>query len=1303
MRTFFHISLLVFLSTNAFPQIIWSKLIGGSGTDEGRVIEETGDGGYILLGYSTSNNGDVSGNHGDIDYWIAKLDSARNIQWQKSFGGSGSDVGLTLHQTNDGGYIAGGYSTSTNGDVVGNHGSDDFWLIKLDVSGNIQWKKSLGGTGMDQCRNLQQTSDGGYIVAGSSQSNDGDVSGNHGGFDCWIVKLDSSGSLQWQKSLGGTEGDYSNWIRQTTDHGYILTGSTNSNDGDVSGNHGKQDAWVSKLDSTGNLQWQKCFGSDEADGGLSIQQTGDGGYIMSGFYQIDDLLAPYGNFYIVKMDASGTMQWNKIMSSQVNLDGYEEYGNSIIEAADGGYLIAGRTDKNIPVSTASVKHCKVVKLFNNGDIEWNLLFGGTGYDGGHYVTQSSDGRYVIIGSSNSNDGDVSGNHGGRDLWIFKISGSICNINASITPSGSITICDGDTISLQANPGTGYAYKWLKDNIQVGTASALNVTQAGSYVVQVSGGTSSHGSCGEKPAPVAVVVDPAPACAITGNDIICSLETTEFTASIGGTSYSWSGPSGFTANTLNTGSISAVGTYSVTITGSNGCSGSCSRTLSNTLPVSCNITGNNTICPNDVTSFSVSGGPAFSWSGPGGFTANTSIIDSIQTAGTYSVTVTDANGCRSICSRALTVTSLPSCNITGTGSICSYGTTSFTASGGTSYSWSGPNGFTANTANTSTINTNGAYSVIITYANGCTGVCSKTLSYKNVQCNITGDTIICDNESTVFYTTHGFTEDNNWYDSGGTHLANGDAISNITTAGTFILVKTSNGCSDTCSVNLTVHPAPSCNIFGDSTICDYESTSFSVSDGSAFSWTGPNGFTSNMASINSIAAAGTYEVIVTDSNLCANTCSAILSVNSSPVFTITGDNAICADEATDFVVSAGASYFWSGPNGFSATTNGTGSINESGTYSVTGTDANGCSSSDNELLTVNPIPSISISGDTIICANESSEFTASGGTSYSWSGPGGFLATTASTGTINEEGAYSVIVGDNNGCNEAGSYPLNVIALTPPEICIVGVDSATGKNIIVWEKPVTTAIDSYIIYKETSQANVYARIGSQAYGDFSTFIDNQSIPEQNANKYKLEILDTCELATAGIIYHNTIHLSINQGVGTTWNLIWNHYEGFTFSTYNIYRGTSSANLTLLNSISSSSNSYTDLNPPSGTTIYYQIEVINPASCNPTAKMGNYSASRSNIVNTPLVGIDKPGEFSLRMYPNPFTSVITIAVPDNVVGPFELKLYNVTGCEIFTIPTIHDRTFVLSRSTLPEGIFFIELRNNTNTFMGKIIAY
>ncbi|MDR2207326.1 MAG: T9SS type A sorting domain-containing protein [Flavobacteriaceae bacterium] len=324
----------------------WKKALGGTAEDRANSIEQTTDGGYIVAGYTRSNNGDVSGNHGLSDFWVVKLDGSGNLEWQKTLGGTADDRANSVQETTDGGYIVAGYTNSNNGDVSGNHGQADFWIVKLDGSGNFQWQKALGGSFIDEAYSVRQTADGGYIAAGHTVSiNTGDVTGNHGINDFWVVRLDSGGALIWQKALGGTQQDIARSIQQTADGGYIVTGHTQSNDDDVSGNHGFDDFWVVKLDTSGGLEWQKTLGGSDIDQAHSVQQTTDSGFIVLGhsFSNNGDVSGNHGSwdFWVVRLDNTGTLQWQK------NLGGSDsDVTASIQQTTDGGFVAAGCSFSN---------------------------------------------------------------------------------------------------------------------------------------------------------------------------------------------------------------------------------------------------------------------------------------------------------------------------------------------------------------------------------------------------------------------------------------------------------------------------------------------------------------------------------------------------------------------------------------------------------------------------------------------------------------------------------------------------------------------------------------------------------------------------------------------------------------------------------------------------------------------------------------------------------------------------------------------------------------------------------------------
>ncbi|HRH48920.1 MAG TPA: T9SS type A sorting domain-containing protein [Panacibacter sp.] len=359
------------------------------------------------------------------------------IQWQKCVGGSSYDEARSIQQTKDGGYIMAGSSNSINGDISGNHGKDDYLVVKFDAAGTILWQKSLGGSSSEAAWSIQQTKDGGYIVGGTSYSNDGDVSGHHGtdpNSDYWIVKLDSIGTIQWQKSLGSPSGFFSGFgdlarsIQQTKDGGYIVAGDSWANGGDVSGNHGNgPDYWIVKLDSAGTILWQKSLGGSATENVHAIRQTIDGGYIVAGasFSNDGDVSGHHGDpnlilssdYWIVKLDSAGAILWQKSLGGLSN-----EHCNDIQQTFDKGYIMFGHsnsTDGDVSGNHGNFDYW-IVKSDSTGTIQWQKSFGGSNNEFGYSIRQTSDSGYILAGTSSSNDGDVIVNHGYEDYWIVKL-------------------------------------------------------------------------------------------------------------------------------------------------------------------------------------------------------------------------------------------------------------------------------------------------------------------------------------------------------------------------------------------------------------------------------------------------------------------------------------------------------------------------------------------------------------------------------------------------------------------------------------------------------------------------------------------------------------------------------------------------------------------------------------------------------------------------------------------------------------------------------------------------------------------
>lgn len=364
--------------------------------------------------------------------------------------------------------------------------------------------------------------------------------------------------------------------------------------------------------------------------------------------------------------------------------------------------------------------------------------------------------------------------------------------------------------------------------------------------------------------------------------------------------------------------------------------------------------------------------------------------------------------------------------------------------------------------------------------------------------------------------------------------------------------------------------------------------------------------------------------------------------------------------------------------------------QSGSYTVTIYQNNCPVTSAGISVTMNALPSvpnITSSGTIVPCSGGSMTLTApSGFTNYLWN-----TGSTASSLVVSQSGNYSVSVTNSNGCqNTSNPFTVNASFMAAPQVCIVGVDSLTNENRVVWEKPLTQGIDSFYVYKETNVSNVYTKIGATDYNQLAVFLDVNSNPAVQAYRYKISALDTCGVETNVGDFHKTIHLTINQGIGGAWNLIWSHYEGLTFGSYNIYRGTDPSNISLLTTIQSNLNSYTDLTPPTGP-LYYQIEVVNPVNCDPT-KIVNYGVSRSNIVNNGVSGVQEIVNTNIVVYPNPTNSNITLEVSSELVS----KMYSILDFSgrIIQQGKINSIKEHIDLQHVARGAYYLSIENSTS---------
>ncbi|AXB59011.1 T9SS type A sorting domain-containing protein [Flavobacterium fluviale] len=441
--------------------ILWEKSYGGTHADYLFDAQPTADYGFILAGSSLSDKtgNKEQENHGDLDYWVWKMKENGELDWQKSFGGSGFDLLQSIKNTSDGGFLLAGTSSSSKSFQKKENckGLSDFWIIKLNAAGDQQWQRTVGGDGQEELLCAFQTKDGGYILGGSSSSSPRSITSSkfdeksfipdpyskseksRGNMDYWLIKLDKQGVIEWQKTYGGQYSDLLRSMEQTADNGYILAGYSNS---PISGdktepNKGVGDYWILKINDTGEIQWQKTYGADGDDQPYVIHQTKDGGYIVGGNSNSSNALTTEGgivangtDYWILKLDQDGGVVWSKTFDF-----GKVDILTSLVVNNDETYLIGGHARNAAPRSSGGLMSKAVnlvakekdgindyiaLKINNQGEEIWSKTVGSGGEDILRKLVETRDGGYLMAGTSNGSSKDKNSAIGSNDFWVVKL-------------------------------------------------------------------------------------------------------------------------------------------------------------------------------------------------------------------------------------------------------------------------------------------------------------------------------------------------------------------------------------------------------------------------------------------------------------------------------------------------------------------------------------------------------------------------------------------------------------------------------------------------------------------------------------------------------------------------------------------------------------------------------------------------------------------------------------------------------------------------------------------------------------------
>ncbi|MBL0025172.1 MAG: hypothetical protein IPO98_09260 [Saprospiraceae bacterium] len=569
-----------------------------------------------------------------------------------------------------------------------------------------------------------------------------------------------------------------------------------------------------------------------------------------------------------------------------------------------------------------------------------------------------------------------------------------NAKPSATIVGAATICNGSSTLWTASSGSGFSW-----STGVSTAS-LNLNIAGAYTVTV---TNINGCSASVSKTLTITANPS--TTIIGANIICDGNSSTFATTNSGIYL------GVMEQTNSSIVVNLQGTYTVTVTSADGCISTGSRVLTVNTKPNIFINGTSEICSGSSTKWTTSGGSSFTWSTG----ASTAAIN-LNTAGTYTVTVTNEHGCTASASRILSITNNPSAIVTGSNVICEGNSSTFTAVDGGRYLWS--NGAT-NSAITASLQ--GTYSVTVTSADGCILIGSRTLTVNlNPIITISGDLEICNGSFTTWTAN-----------ANGSYLwstGQSTAAINLNTPGKYtVTVTNSNGCSTIAARTLIVNQSPIPSISGIDEICAGATTTLISSGGTFYSWN--NGQSTASIEINPLSTV-TFTVTVSDVKGCSAVANKILKVNPKPIFEILGNVSICNGESTTLVASGGVMYLWN--QGSTTSSIFLSPFTTSG-YSVTVTDINGCQSSSGKQVSVNPLPNANISGNNVICKGESTTLSASVGNSYRWSQ--GSVSASITVSPLNSK-IYTVTVSGINGCTSLASKSITVNSL--PEASIEGI-------------------------------------------------------------------------------------------------------------------------------------------------------------------------------------------------------------------------------------------------------------------------
>jgi len=1093
---------------------VWGTYYGGTGNDYGHSTSLDAAGNIYMAGYTNSSAGTImatAGSHqatfggGSADAFLVKFNSNGVRQWATYYGGTGNDYGYSCKTDAAGNVFLTGYTTTGTSTLIapaGAHqtafggGANDAFLVKFNSAGVRQWGTYYGGTGGDIAYSCATDAAGNVYIVGYSATSTANVistAGSHqvtigGGFDAFAAKFNAAGVRQWGTYIGGTGGEYAYSCATDASSNLFVTGFTNSSNGiSTVGSHqatygGNDDAFIVKFNTSGVRQFGTYYGdASGSDYGYGCTVDASGNVLITGLTNstggtaiatVGSHQASYDSGYdafLAKFNNTGVRQWGTYYGGS----GYEE-GQSVSADGSGNVYIAGLTSTfmgsgiatpgSYQAANGGGNDAFLAKFNASGVRQWGTYYGGVGGDAGLSCIAEATNYVYLSGRTNSSAAGViasAGSHqaaagGNDDAFLVKLC-NVPNAPTNLTPVANQTLCAGGTTTLTIS-GTG-SLSWFANPtggaaLATGATYVTPVLSAGTYTYYAEANTCTVSAMRT---PITVTVEAFPVISVNSGTI-CRGSSFTITPS-GAATYTIQGGSTVVSPTITT-------SYSVTGTSSFGCLAASNATAVVTVVANPTVSVNSgSICAGKSFTMSPSGATSYTFQG------GSAVVTPTATS-SYTVIGSNTSGCvsQTFATSNVSVVANPTITV-NSGTMCVGGSFTMTPSGASTYTFQGGSAVVSPTSTTT-------FSVVGTSAAGCisntvtSGVTVYNLPVVNA---ITSLSLICSGQNVNITAIGALTY--TWNTGATTQVI---AVSPTVTTTYTVTGTDGNGCRKSATETVTVNPLPSVSaVSAPTAICVGQSGTLTASGASTYSWS-----TGAMAPAILVTptVTTTYTVYGTDAFGCSNSNTLVTVVNPLPVITVApASSVICLNESVSLTASGASTYTWStGPIG--SNINVTPTVTT--TYTVLGTNSNGCVNAATSSITVNGLPVVNaFSSPGTVCAGSTVSLSAVGATSYTWNtGP----TTQSTTANPTSQTTYTVIGTAANGCTNTAVTTVSVNALptlnvaqTPGPLCPgqTGTLTATGANTYTWNTSATTAA---IAVSPTVSTN-YTVTGTDANG------------------------------------------------------------------------------------------------------------------------------------------------------------------------------------------------------------------------------